>query len=193
MRKNFGAKAWTYPQPVYIIGTYDKNGVPNAMNAAWGGISNATEISFSLASNHKTVKNLKEIGEFTVSIATEEYLKACDYVGIVSGNKEPNKFEKAGFHHTKSEKINAPIIEELPMCLECKMISYDEKTEILKGMIINVSADESILTDSKIDVKKLNPIIFDPIHTVYWSMGEKVGNAFGDGKEIIKYGGSNEK
>lgn len=193
MRKSFGAKAWTYPQPVYIIGTYDKNGVPNAMNAAWGGISNSTEISFCLSSNHKTIKNLKEIGEFTVSIATEEYLKACDYVGIVSGNKEPNKFEKAGFHHTQAEKINAPIIEELPMSLECKMISYDEKTETLRGMIINVSADESILTDSKIDVKKLNPIIFDPIHTEYWSMGEKVGNAFSDGKEIIKGGDLNEK
>lgn len=184
MRKNFGAKAWTYPQPVYIIGTYDKNGIPNAMNAAWGGISNLTEISFCLGANHKTVKNLKETDAFTVSIGTEKYLKACDYVGVVSGNNEPDKFKKSGFHHLKSEFVNAPIIEELPMCLECEVISYDEKTETLKGKIINVSADESVLTDSKIDVKKLGPIIFDPIYMAYWNMGEKVGNAFSDGKDL---------
>lgn len=186
MRKNFGAKAWTYPQPVYMIGSYDENETPNAMNAAWGGISDAKKISFCLSKTHKTVENIKKTGEFTVSIATEEYLKSCDYVGLVSGNKEPDKFKKAGFTAVKAENVNAPIIKELPMCLECKMESYDDGTEILTGEIINVSADDSILTDGKIDPKKLNPIIFDPVNMAYWTFGEKVGNAFKDGKELSK-------
>lgn len=186
MRKNFGAKPWSYPQPVYIIGTYDKNGLPDAMNAAWGGISEVNEISFCLAKTHKTVANIKETGAFTVSIATQEYMEACDYVGIVSGNKDKDKFEKAGFHHEKSEFVNAPIIKELPMTLECKVKSYDDNTEILKGEIVNVSIDESVLVDSKVDVKKLKPIVFDPVNMTYWNLGEKVGKAFNDGKKIIK-------
>lgn len=186
MRKNFGSKPWSYPQPVYIIGTYDKEGIPNAMNAAWGGISEVDEISFCLDTNHKTATNVKDSRAFTVSIATEKYVEACDYVGIISGNKDINKFEIAGFHHEKSEFVNAPIILELPMCLECKVKSFDETTGILKGEIVNISADESILTDSKIDVKKLQPIIFDPVNLLYWSVGKKVGNAFKDGKNLIK-------
>ena len=97
-----------------------------------------------------------------------------------------NKFKKAGFTAVKAENVNAPIIKELPMCLECKMKSYDDETEILTGEIINVSADDSILTNGKIDPKKLNPIIFDPVNMAYWTFGEKVGNAFKDGKELSK-------
>lgn len=186
MRKDFGAKPWSYPQPVYIIGSYDANGVPDAMNAAWGGISGAKKISFCLSKTHKTVENIKKTGEFTVSIATEEYLKACDYVGLVSGNKESDKFKKAGFNDVKSERVNAPIIKELPMCLECKMESYDDETGILVGEILNVSADESIITDGKIDPDKLKPIIFDPVNLEYRELGKKVGYAYKDGKELMK-------
>ena len=186
MRKNFGAKPWSYPQPVYIIATYDKDGTPDAMNAAWGGISEVNEISFCLARKHKTVANVKETGCFTVSMGTKEFMEACDYVGLVSGNNEKDKFAKAGFHHEKSEFVNAPIIKELPMTLECKMISYDEETEILKGEIVNVSIDESVLDGSKVDVKKMNPIVFDPVNMAYWTLGEKVGNGFKDGKKLIK-------
>ena len=187
MRKNFGAKPWTLPQPVYIIGTYDDDGVPNAMNAAWGGISGDSEISFCLSKNHRTVKNLKANGDFTVSMATEDYRVECDYVGLVSGNDKEDKLERAGFTCVMSEHVNAPIICELPMTLECRMISYDDKTQILRGEILNVSADESILTeDGKIDVDKLHPLIFDVVNLSYRSLGDKVGKAFRDGKELIK-------
>ena len=118
MRKNFGAKAWTYPQPVFIVGTYDEEGRPDAMNAAWGGIDYDDRINLCLSEGHKTVKNLLATRAFTVSMGTADQLVACDYVGIVSGNKEPDKFAKAGFHAVKSEFVNAPLIEELPMTVE---------------------------------------------------------------------------
>lgn len=125
MRKNFGAKPMCYPMPVYIIGTYGVDGTPNAMNAAWGGISEDTEISICISADHKTTENILARKAFTVSMAIARYVTACDYVGIVSGNKEPDKFAKSGFHATKSEFVDAPLIDELPMAVECKLISYD--------------------------------------------------------------------
>ena len=182
MRKNFGAKPWTYPQPVFIVATYDEQGTPDAMNAAWGGIYLDDQINMCLSAGHKTVKNLLITKAFTVSMATVEQMVACDYVGIVSGNREPDKFVKAGFHATKSEFVNAPLIDELPMAVECELISYDPETCHLVGRIVNVSADESILDEKgKIDPSKLRPIIFDPVHNDYLVIGEKVGNAFKDG------------
>ena len=149
-RIDFGAKPLLFPMPVLIIGTYDENGVPNAMNAAWGMISDFKEISISL-SEHKTTANLAVTGEFTVSIATEDTVVACDYVGIVSANDEPDKFAKAGFHATKSDKVNA---------------------------------DESVLTDGKIDPKKLKPIAYDPANNTYVTLGDIVGKAFSDGLQL---------
>ncbi len=185
MRKNFGAKPYTYPQPVLIIATYDENGAPDAMNAAWGGISDDTQISMCLSAGHKTVKNIQARKAFTVSMADAAHVAACDYVGIVSGNKVPDKFEKAGFHATKSEFVDAPLIDELPMALECTLVSYDPETCRLVGEIVNVSADERILDENgKIDPAKLEPITFDPVNNVYLKLGEKVGNAFKDGMQL---------
>lgn len=182
MRKNFGAKPMCYPMPVYIIGTYGDDGAPNAMNAAWGGISEDTEISICISAGHKTTQNILARKAFTVSMATAKYMAACDYVGIVSGNKEPDKFKKAGFHATKSEFVDAPLIDELPMAVECKLISYDPETCRLVGQIVNVCVDESVLgSDGKVDVKKLQPITYDPMNHDYLVLGEKVGNAFKDG------------
>lgn len=182
-RVNFGAKPFLYPMPVLIIGTYDENGVPNAMNAAWGMISDFQEISISM-SEHKTTQNLAVTGAFTVSIATEDTVIPCDYVGIETANKVPDKFEKAGFHATKSAFVNAPLIDELPMALECKVKSFED--DILIGEIVNVNADESILTDGQIDPKKLKPIAYDPANHTYMGLGEKVGNAFKDGLQLKK-------
>lgn len=170
-----------FPLPVLIVATYDENGVPNAMNAAWGVTTNFNEITISL-SDHKTTDNLAKRGAFTVSMATEDTVVACDYVGIESARKVPNKFEKAGFHATKSEFVDAPLINELPMALECKVKSFEDG--ILVGEIVNVSADESVLTDGKIDPKKLKPITFDPCNNAYIALGEKVGNAFKDGEKL---------
>ena len=185
MRKNFGAKPYTYPQPVLIIAAYDENGTPDAMNAAWGGISDDTQISMCLSAGHKTVKNIQARKSFTVSMADAAHVVACDYVGIVSGNKVPDKFEKAGFHATKSEFVDAPLIDELPMTLECTLVSYDPETCRLVGEIVNVSADERILDENgKIDPAKLEPITFDPVNNAYLKLGEKVGNAFKDGMQL---------
>lgn len=184
MRKNFGAKPILYPQPVLIIGSYDENDTPDAMNAAWGGISEETEISICLSPEHKTVKNILTRGAFTVSMATAGQLTACDYVGIASGNDVPDKFSKAGFHAVKSALVDAPLIEELPMTLECKLISYDPESCHMVGEIVNVCADESILTDGKIDPAKLQPITYDGMNHAYYVLGEKVGRAFYDGAAL---------
>lgn len=184
MRKNFGAKSAVYPEPVFIIASYDENGVPDAMNAAWGGISETNEISICISEGHKTTKNILKRKAFTVSMATAEQVVACDYVGIVSGNQEPNKMEKAGFHTEKSEFVDAPIIKELPMAVECKMISYDTESCRLVGEIVNISADESVLTDGNIDPAKLRPITYDGMNHAYYVLGEKVGDAFKDGNAL---------
>jgi len=185
MRKNFGAKAMCYPMPVFIIGTYNADGTPNAMNAAWGGISEETEITICVDDSHKTAENLLARKAFTVSMATAAQMVACDYVGIVSGNKEPEKFAKAGFHATKSESVDAPHIDELPMALECEVISYDPETCRLVGRIVNVCADESVLGDNgKVDVQKLQPITYDPVNHQYLVLGESVGRAFQAGTAL---------
>lgn len=186
MRKNFGAKPILYPQPVFILAAYDENGVPNCMNAAWGGLSEENEIMLCISAGHKTTKNIELSRAFTVSMATEDFVKECDYVGIESGNSEPDKMKKAGFHIVKSEFVNAPLISELPMAVECRLKSYNSETCMLLGEIVNVCADESVLTDGKIDVKKLRPITFDPVAHAYLALGEKVGNAFRDGLSLQK-------
>ena len=184
MRKNFGPKTWLYPMPVLIIGTYDQNGNPNAMNAAWGGIYDTNQVMVCLADDHKTTDNIKKTEAFTVSFATAETVAACDYVGIVSANDLPDKFARAGFHAVKSEFVNAPIIEELPMTVECRLLKFNEDG-ICIGEIVNVSADESVLDENgKIDAKLLDPIIYDSVTHAYWSFGEKVGRAFSDGTKI---------
>lgn len=185
MRKNFGAKPICYPQPVFILAAYDKNGVPNAMNAAWGGISEDQEVSICVSADHKTTLNILEKKAFTVSMATADQMVACDYVGIISGNKVPDKFEKAGWHATKSQFVDAPLIDELPMAMECELVSYDPETCRLVGRIVNVSADESVLNEKgKVDPMKLRPITFDPMNNAYLVLGEKVGNAFQDGLQL---------
>lgn len=185
MRKNFGAKPWTYPQPVFILATYGEDGTPDAMNAAWGGISEANQLTMCISAGHKTTANILARRAFSVSMATADQVVACDYVGMASGNNVPDKLSKAGFHTTRSEFVDAPLIDELPMALECRLISYDPESCRLVGEIVNVSADESVLdAGGKIDPDKLQPITFDPIHNAYRKLGEKVGNAFSDGAAL---------
>ena len=185
MRKDFGVKNWLYPMPVLIVGTYNEDGTPNAMNAAWGGIYDTNQVMVCLSHGHKTTKNIKRSGYFTVSFGTKDTVVACDYVGMVSGNKEPDKFAKAGFHATKSKHVDAPIIDELPVTVECKLVKFNEDG-ICIGDIVNISADESVLdADGNIDRSKVNPICFDASGSSYVTMGEKVGNAFADGKKLM--------
>lgn len=185
MRKNFGAQPVCYPQPVFILAAWDENGVPNAMNAAWGGISEEHEISICISEDHKTTANILARKAFTVSMATADQVVACDYVGIVSGNKVPDKFARAGFHAVPSEFVDAPLIAELPMALECRLISYDPESCRLVGNIVNVSADESVLNDKGfVDPAKLRPITVDPMNGSYMTLGETVGRAYHDGMAL---------
>ena len=186
MRKDFGAKTWLYPMPVLIIGTYDEKGVPNAMNAAWGGIYDYNQITVSL-SGHVTTDNIRKNKAFTISIATRKTLEASDFVGLVSLAKEPKKLEKAGLHAFKSSKVNAPLFEEYPFTLECELVSLDGEMGdggTLVGQIVNVSIDESVLTDGKVDIKKLEPIAFDAVNNKYLLLNEEAGDAFKAGLKL---------
>ena len=184
MRKNFGRKSWFYPLPVLIIGTYNEDGTADAMNAAWGGLYDSDKVVLCLSAGHKTTANIKAQGAFTVSFADAAHVASADYVGLVSANKEPQKMEKSGFHTVKSAYVNAPLIEELPVALECKFLKVNEDGNVI-GQIVNVSAEENVLgADGNIDFKKIQPIAFEPVHSAYHVLGEKVGSAFSDGASL---------
>lgn len=184
MRKNFGQQTWFYPMPVLIVAAYDEKGTANAMNAAWGGVYDTNKVIICLDESHKTTQNIKVRKAFTVSFADVNHVKECDYLGIVSGNEVSNKIEKAGFTTEKSSFVDAPVIKELPMTLECKLIKFDDNGNIIAD-IVNVSADEKILNDKgKIDPLKLQPISYDGVGHKYLKVSEVAGNAFEDGKAI---------
>ena len=184
MRKNFGVKSWFYTLPVLIIGTYNEDGTANAMNAAWGGLYDSDKVILCLSAGHKTTANIQAKGAFTVSFADADHVISADYVGIVSANSEPKKLEKAGFHATKSNFVNAPLIDELPVTMECKLLKINEDGNII-GQIINVSVDENVLSeDGNIDFTKFCPISFEPSRNVYHVLGEQVGKAFEDGRQL---------
>lgn len=187
MRRNLGSKAAIFPMPVLMIGTYDNEGKIDVMNAAWGMMVDMNKVALNLTETHKTVKNIKEKKAFTVGIADFEHMVEADYVGIVSGNNEPNKFEKSGLTATKSEFVDAPVINEFPVTMECEFIEYqdDENGCGVIGKIINVCADEKVLDENgKIDPSKINAILYDPFNHGYYKVGEKVGDAFSEGRKI---------
>lgn len=186
--KSFGSKAWVLPQPVLIIGTYDANGVANAMNAAWGGQWDMHEIVISMG-RHATTDNLKlNNGEFTVAFATTETLVASDYVGIVSARNEPGKISKTGWTVQTAPNVHAPLFKEFPMTLECRIsrkIDESDNGYYLIAEIVNILCDDRFLAeDGKPDVSRMNLITYDPVHMGYISLGERVGNAFSDGKSL---------
>ena len=185
MRKNLKTKAYIYPLPVLIVAAYDEDGVPNAMNAAWGTVCDTAQVALVLSAGHKTVKNLLKTGAFTVAIADAKNVLPADYVGLVSGNNVPDKLAKTGWHMSKGAFVNAPIIEELPLVLECKLVSYDTDTEICIGEVVNVSADERVLDENgKINLAELQPLCYASDVREYYTLGEKVGKAFSDGLHL---------
>ena len=186
MRKDLGPQTWVFPMPVLIIGSYDENDNPNAMNAAWGGIYDYNQIMICL-SKHQTTENIKKNKAFTVSFATVETVTASDYVGIVSQKNEPNKIAKSGLNPVKANKVNAPIFTNYPVTLECEVadiINEGEGGGNIIGNIVNVSVDESALTNDKLDFKKLHFIAFDPSSAKYISLGEEVAQAFKEGLKL---------
>lgn len=184
MRKNFGVKSWFYPLPVLIVGTYDEHGNADAMNAAWGGLYDSDLVELCLSAGHKTTKNIKAKKAFTVAFGTADTVAACDYVGLVSGNTESEKLKKAGFTVEKSKFVDAPVINELPLALECKLEKITEDGNVI-GRIVNITADEKILDENgEICVEKLRPIAYEPVKNGYYVLGEKAGQAFSDGKKL---------
>ena len=182
-RKNFGPNhaLMTTPQPCVMIATWNKDHTPDVMMAAWAGQYDFNQIVISL-SKHKTTENLELTGAFTVSFADERTVAESDYFGLVSGNKVPDKVAKVGFTVTPSPNVDAPIINEYPLTLECRVESWNNG--VLIGEIVNMSADESILTDGKVDLGKLRPIVFDAAANTYRAIGEVVGQAWGSGKKF---------
>lgn len=186
MRKNLGANNYLYPMPVFILASYDKNNLAQAMNVAYGGISNTNEISLCVSPGHKTVEALLDSKTFSVSMGTEKQVIECDYVGIISGNNELDKINKVGWHVLNGAAVDVPLFDELPMGLECTLESYDSNTGRLVGNIKNVSVDESILNErGTIDPSKLDPIVYDHMNRSYHVLGKKVGQAFSDGKKLL--------
>jgi flavin reductase (DIM6/NTAB) family NADH-FMN oxidoreductase RutF len=184
-RKNFGPAhaLMTTPQPCVMIATWDKDHTPDVMMAAWAGQYDHNQIVVSM-SKHKTTENIELTGAFTVSFADVRTVAESDYLGIASGTKVPDKVAKVGFTVSPSPNVDAPIIDQYPLTLECKVVSW--KDGILVGEVVNMSADECILTDGKVDLGKLQPIVFDAAANTYRALGEVVGQAWGSGKKFTE-------
>ena len=188
-KKALGAIPAVFPMPVLMVAAYDKNGKVNVMNAAWGMMSDMDKITLFIDANHKTTKNLKETGAFTVSIADVDHMDVADFFGIATGNKMADKFERTGYSAVKSDFVNAPIIEEFPVVMECELqeeIDTDTFHAII-GKIKNTSANEEVLAENgKIDPAKVKALIFDQFQNGYYTVGEKVGQAWNAGAKLMK-------
>lgn len=188
MRKKIKTTEAIFPMPVLMIATYNEDGSIDVMNAAWGTMLDRNKVILNLTETHKTVKNIKERKAFTISIADASHVKEADYLGMVSGNNTPNKFNNTNLTTTKSEIVDAPIINEFPICMECEFIEYqnDEYGCGVIGKVVNVTADEKVMNGENVDITLLNAIAFDPYTHGYYKVTERVGNAFNDGLELKK-------
>lgn len=186
MRKNLSIKAGIFPMPVLMIATYNADGTVNVMNAAWGTMIDMDKVALNLTETHKTVQNIKARKGFTVSIADAEHVVEADYFGVVSGNRNHEKFEKSGLTASRSTLVDAPIINEFPLCLECEFVEYqsDENGIGVVGKVLNVSADEKVMKGDKVDISLVNAIAYDPYTQGYYRVAERVGDAFKDGLKL---------
>ena len=188
MKKDLGKVPAVYPMPVLMIATYDENGKVDVMNAAWGMICGMDKIALCISEPHKTTKNIRKLGAFTVALADAAHIKEADYFGIASGNNTDDKFERTGLTAVKSDKVNAPVIDEFPVTMECELaeiVTTDNFHSVI-GNIVNVKADEEVLDENgKINPEKLNALIFDQFRSGYYVSGEKAGQAWSSGKELM--------
>ena len=186
MRKKLDITEGIFPMPVLLVATYNEDGSVNVMNAAWGMMQERGTVVLNLTETHKTVRNIKARGSFTVSIADAAHVTEADYFGIVSGNKTMNKLENSGLTASKAETVDAPVINEFPLCLECKYIEYQNNKYGcgVIGKVVNVTADESVMPNGKLDMSLVNAIAFDPYTHGYYKVTERVGEAFHDGMKL---------
>ena len=185
MKKNIKTTEAIFPMPVLMIATYNEDGSIDVMNAAWGTMLERNQVILNLTETHKTVKNIRNRKAFTVSIANTKNVVAADYFGVVSGNNTPNKFENSGLTAVKSDNVDAPIINEFPICLECELLEGESNWGIV-GKVVNVSCDEEVMNGDNVDINKLEVIAFDPYTAGYYKVSERVGNAFKDGLQLKK-------
>ena len=189
MKKSLGAKPFLIPMPVLMIATYNEDGSIDVMNMAWGGICDDNKVALNISESHKTAANLKARKAFTLSVADAAHVKEADFFGIASGNKMADKFAKSGLHAVKSDKVDAPIVEEFPLTLECKVseFQHDDGSFRVVGEILDVLADEKVLNaDGSVDPLKVDPIVFDTFGRNYFKLGEKAGQAWKSGTELMK-------
>ncbi len=186
MRTKIKTTEAIFPMPVLMVATYNEDGTIDVMNAAWGTMVDRDVVALNLGASHKTVKNIKARKAFTVSIADAAHLVEADYFGIASGNNTPDKFAKSGMTATKSENVDAPIINEFPLCMECEFVEYQDGQNGLGviGKVVNTTADERVMKDGKVDISAVNAIAFDPYTHGYYKVTERVGEAFSDGNKI---------
>ena len=188
MKKNLGVVQAVYPMPVLMVAAYDENGKVNVMNAAWGMICNEDRIALFIDEDHKTTQNIFKTKAFTVSLADKAHMAEADYFGIATGNKVPDKFAKSGLTAVKSDKVNAPVIEAFPVCMECELaeVVHTDTINCIVGTIVSLSADEKVLGDNgKIDPSKLDAILFDQFQAGYYTIGEKAGQAWNAGADLM--------
>ena len=189
MKKDLGTVQAVFPMPVLVIAAYDKAGSIQTMNAAWGQICDTDKIALFLDADHATTKAILESRAFTVALADRAHMAEADYVGIVSGNKVADKFARSGFTATKSARVNAPVIDQLPVAMECELaeVAQTKTLYAIVGTIVNTLADESVLAENgKVDPAKLDAIAFDQFQNGYYAMGEKVGQAWNAGSALAK-------
>ena len=186
MRKKLNITEGIFPMPVLMIATYNEDGSVNVMNAAWGTMQERNTVALNLSKSHKTVKNIKERGAFTVSIADAAHVVEADYFGVASGNQTADKLGKAGLTASKAETVDAPVINEFPLCLECEFIEYQDNEYGcgVIGKVVNVTADERVMPSGKLDMSLVNAIAFDPYTHGYYKVSERVGEAFHDGMKL---------
>ena len=187
MKKDLGIVDAIYPMPVLMVAAYDENGKVNVMNAAWGQIADDDKVIIFIGEGKKTWLNILASKAFTVALADEKHMDVADFFGIASGNKIDDKFERTGYHAVRSDKVNAPIIEEFPVVMECELLEHskDEYVSAIVGRIVNVKADEEVLDEKgRVDVTKTRALIFDQFRSGYYVTGEKVGQAWNAGKDI---------
>ncbi len=183
MKKSIKTTEAIFPMPVLMIATYNEDGSVNVMNAAWGTMLERDQVILNLTESHKTVKNIRRTKAFTVSIADSKNVVAADYFGMASGNNTPDKFLKSGLTSTKSEKVNAPIINEFPICMECELLEGESDWGIV-GKVVNTLADEEVMNGDNVDISLVKAIAFDPYTHGYYEVGERVGDAFKDGMKL---------
>ena len=189
MKMDLGVKPYTFPMPVLMIATYGEDGTVDVMNMAWGGVCAENMVALNIDEDHKTSRNIKARGAFTLSIADVPHIEAADFFGIATGNKLPDKFARSGLHAVRSEKVDAPVVEEFPLTLECKVVECQHTVYGFRvlGEIVGTLADESVLDErGKVDPTKLNAFVFDQFQSGYYAIGEKVGQAWHTGAPLMK-------